>query len=61
MSEWISAKKKPKSDTRCLILLKDGEVAIAGYQKNEDFRGWFDDFDEEYEPTYWMPIPEAPK
>ena len=62
MSEWIDAKKtKPKNCNIVLVHLKDGSYALACYQKNDDYRGWFDDFDDELEVTYWMHIPESPK
>ena len=62
MSEWIDAKKtKPKKCDIVLVLLVDGSYALAGYQKNDDYKGWFDDFDDELEVVYWMPIPELPK
>jgi hypothetical protein len=61
MGEWISVKKqKPKTCDIVAILLKDGTIALAGYQKNEDYAGWFDDFDEEFEPTHWVNLPPIP-
>lgn len=65
MMEWRTIKESPKDDEIVLAYFDSGGLtgcAIAYYDTGEWFEVLGDNVKRaDYDPTHWMPLPEAPK
>ena len=73
MSDWISVDDAVPENTDNVLAVLDGQVCIMNYfsfqENGETIMAWayvYDGingdgvYDDNYEPTHWMPIPKIP-
>lgn len=61
-NEWKPIETAPKDGTRLLAYEKGCALYEIWWQRNlgDQWDGWQDDWDDEPEPTHWMPLPAPP-
>lgn len=58
---WISVKERLPDDARSVLIFGERcEVIIAKWYGDEAV-GWYSDYGEKVDVTYWRPLPEPPK
>jgi hypothetical protein len=59
VDRWIPVTERLPSECGlklCWCPELEDDFFLAGYQTNQDYTGWFDDDDHEYEPTHWLDV-----
>lgn len=61
-SEWQPIETAPRDGTRIRCLVINDEFILHWEQEDDEYpAGWCDDDKTDWNPTHWMPLPDAPE